>query len=102
MKRIITLVLAALMVMSLFACVSAEETAALEDEAKHNPGKDSVALFAPGSGNVYSWDTFQDEIMGKKLAALQQFFSTQDNDRGTAFLYRILALLREVQGDPQK
>lgn len=82
--------------------LAAEETAALEDEAKHNPGKDSISLFAPGSGSVYTWQAFQTEVAETKLAELQRFFSRQENERGMAFLYRILALLRAVQEDPRQ
>ena len=82
--------------------LAAEETAALEDEAKHNPGKDSISLFAPDSGNVYTWQAFQAEVAETKLAELHRFFSKQENERGMAFLYRILALLRAVQEDPRQ
>lgn len=85
--------------------LSAEETAALEDEAKRNPGKDSLSLFALGSGNTYAWNVFEQEVLGTKLAALEQFFSVAENgekERGMAFLYRILALLREAQTDPKQ
>ena len=81
--------------------LAAEETAALEDEAKHNPGKDSLSLFAPGSGSTYRWDAFEKEVLDSKLRELESFFAKQD-ERGTAFLYRILELLREVQRDPQQ
>ncbi|MBR2742263.1 MAG: type III-A CRISPR-associated protein Cas10/Csm1 [Clostridia bacterium] len=85
--------------------LAAEETGALEDEAKQNPGKDSVSLFAQGSGNTYTWEEFEREIMGVKLAVLENFFSAKEDtktERGTAFLYRILDLLREVRDDPQR
>lgn len=81
--------------------LAAEETAALEDQAKHNPGKDSLSLFAPGSGSTYRWDVFDKGVLGEKLAELDRFFSGQDK-RGTSYLYRILALLREAQADPQQ
>lgn len=85
--------------------LAAEETAALEDEAKHNPGKDSISLFAPGSGSTYAWTTFEKEVLGTKLAELTRFFRAKEEEkqeRGTAFLYRILNLLREVQSDPEQ
>ena len=85
--------------------LAAEETADLESEAKRNPGKDSLSLFAPGSGCIYKWDAFEKEIVGSKLAELDRFFSARGvgkTERGTAFLYRILALLREVQDDPRQ
>lgn len=82
--------------------LAAEDTAALEDEAKARPGKDSVSLFAPGSGSAYSWETFEREVLGEKLAELERFFSGDKTERGTAFLYRILDLLRETQADPRQ
>lgn len=82
--------------------LAAEETAAMEDEAKHMPGKDAVCLFAPGSGNTYSWEEFRREVKENKLGELERFFAADKTERGTAFLYRILALLREVQADPQQ
>ena len=82
--------------------LAAEETAALEDEAKHNPGKDSISLFAPDSGSIYTWRAFREEVTETKLAELHRFFSKQENERGMAFLYRILALLRAVQEDPRQ
>ena len=81
--------------------LAAEETAELEDEAKYRPGKDAISLFAPESGNTYSWDTFEKEVLAAKLQTLDDFFSKQD-ERGTAFLYRILDLLRQVQSDPSQ
>ena len=81
--------------------LSAEETAALEGEAKHNPGKDSLSLFAPGSGSTYTWVAFEKEVLQSKLRELETFFSSQE-ERGAAFLYRILDLLRTVQNDPQQ
>lgn len=83
--------------------LSAGETAALEDEAKHNPGKDSLSLFAPDSGSTYRWDVFEKEVRQEKLAELNRFFSTAgEGERGSAFLYNILDLLRAVQADPRQ
>ncbi len=77
----------------------------MEDEAKRNPGKDSLSLFAPHSGSTYPWSVFEKEVVGTKLEVLERFFSTRksgETERGTAFLYRILTLLRETQDDPQQ
>ncbi len=85
--------------------LAAEETATLEDEAKRNPGKDSLSLFSPHSGSTYPWDVFEREVVSAKLVVLERFFSTRKTggtERGTAFLYRILAMLRETQADPQQ
>ena len=81
--------------------LAAEETAAMEDEAKRLPGKNALSLFAAGSGSVYGWDAFEREVMGGKLAELERFFKDNKTERGTAFLYNILALLRETRDDPQ-
>ena len=76
----------------------------LEDAAKmhvHAKGrKNSVALFgfeAEGTDlvcrHLYSWEAFRTEVVGKKLEALDSFFSMQQNFGGS-FLYKLLALLR--------
>ena len=81
--------------------LAAEETAAMEDEAKRLPGKNALSLFAAGSGSVYGWAAFEREVMGGKLAELERFFKDKGTERGTAFLYNILTLLRETRDDPQ-
>ena len=40
------------------------------------------------------------KTVGEKLAELSRFFDKDRTERGTAFLYRILELLRETQNDP--
>lgn len=80
--------------------LAAQETEAMESEAKKQPGKNSVSLFAAGSGNVYGWDELENDVIGEKLAELSRFFDKDRTERGTAFLYRILELLREAQNDP--
>ena len=82
--------------------LAAEETAVMEDEAKSRPGKNALSLFAPGSGNTYGWISYEQEVTAGKLAELERFFSDGQTERGTAFLYNVLALLREVQSDPQQ
>lgn len=80
--------------------LAAQKTAELEDEAKEVPGKDAVSLFASGSGNTYSWEVFERSVLEEKLAELDRFFAGDKTQRGTAFLYRILELLRQAQADP--
>lgn len=77
--------------------LAAAQTAELESEAKALPGKDAVALFAPDSGNVYPWAEFDRCVLGEKYQVLEQFFKSDRNERGTAFLYRMLELLRQAQ-----
>lgn len=74
-------------------------TAELEDEAKSLPHKDGIALFAAGGGHCYPWDTYLNRICGEKLIALERYFSSDDSEHGTAFLYRLMELLRQAQRD---
>ena len=82
--------------------LAAQETAQLEDEAKARPGKNSISLFAPGSGSTYSWDAFEKDVLNTKLAELERFFTAGKTERGTAFLYRILELLRQADDENEK
>ena len=95
--------------------LSAEETAALEEAAKHLPGKNAVALFTPerkavrdakGSllvqpeqGHIYAWDTFRTKVLTEKVGCLQSFFGKDNAEHGNAMLYNLLALLREAEND---
>ena len=77
--------------------LAAERAGELEDRAKEEPGKDSVALFDPRQEHTYRWERFQTEVMGEKLSLLRRFFGAADQERGSAFLYRLLDLLRLAQ-----
>lgn len=95
--------------------LSAEETAALEEAAKHLPGKNAVALFTPerkavrdakGSllvqpeqGHIYAWDVFRTKVLTEKVGCLQSFFGKDNAEHGNAMLYNLLALLREAEND---
>lgn len=76
---------------------AASLTAGLEDEAKSLPHKDGIALFAAGDGHCYPWDTYLERICGEKLVTLERYFSSGDSEHGTAFLYRLMELLRQAQ-----
>ena len=84
---------------------AAEQTAALEDEAKNLPGKNGVTLFEAVPDHTYSWDVLQDKVLGEKKACLDQFFSLfkaadKNNERrGNSMLYNITDLLRSTQKD---
>ena len=69
----------------------AEKAGDLEERAKENPGKNSIALF--DEHHVYTWDCLIDQVLGKKYRLLNEFFQYQQ-DRGNSFLYHILDLLR--------
>lgn len=103
--------------------LSAEETAALEEAAKHLPGKNAVALFTPErkavrdakgnllvqpeQGHTYAWDIFRTKVLEEKVGCLQRFFQAYDRScadkgetpRGNSMLYNLLALLREAEND---
>lgn len=95
--------------------LSAEETAALEEAAKHLPGKNAVALFTPErkavrdakgnllvqpeQGHIYAWDVFRTKVLTEKVGCLQSFFGKDDAEHGNTMLYNLLALLREAEND---
>ena len=76
--------------------LAADETAALEAQAKNHPGKNAVTLFEPTNRHTYGWDVFENRVMGEKFALLDRFFANQD-ERGMAFLYRMTDLLRQAE-----
>lgn len=78
---------------------AAAQSAALEDRAKQSPGKNALALFDPEAGDVYGWTEFQEKVLGEKMAALVRFFQSGEQERGNAFLYQLLELLRQSGQD---
>lgn len=95
--------------------LSAEETAALEESAKHLPGKNAVALFTPErkavrdakgnllvqpeQGHIYAWDVFRTKVLTEKVGCLQSFFGKDNAEHRNTMLYNLLALLREAEND---
>lgn len=73
----------------------AEEVAELEELSKQMDGKDAVTVFE--EGHTYRWDIFLGRVMGEKLKVIRDFFEISE-DRGKAFLYHILELLRTEEG----
>lgn len=73
---------------------AAEETADLEAEAKAMDGKNAVSLFTTREAHTYPWDEFINGVIAVKLEQLRAFFDEEEQERGKAFLYRILELLR--------
>lgn len=82
---------------------AAEQTAALEDEAKKQPGKNGAALFDAVPDHTYSWDVLRDKVLGEKMACLEQFFAqvqkNDDDHRGNSMLYNLTDLLRNTRED---
>ena len=81
----------------------ADETAALEEKAKEAPGKNSVTLFTAEAETVdggledhtYSWTDLTDAVVGEKLQVIRDFFDQEEQERGHAFLYKLLEFLRK-------
>ena len=87
--------------------VMAGEVAELEDESKHNVNKNSITLLPDGvkhaittmnteitiSDGTYTWKEFTEEVIDEKYRLLENFFR-QEEDRGKAFIYRILEFIR--------
>ncbi len=85
----------------------AGEVADMEDMSKKKSGKNAVTIFEDGvyhdeiendniikiSDGTYTWSEFENEVIEEKYKLLEEFFSTSE-DRGKAFLYRILELIR--------
>ena len=66
------------------------ETGRLEEAAKTGE-KNQISLWL--QEKVYNWDEFKKNILEEKLLVLQQGFS-QTDEHGKAFIYKMLALLR--------
>ena len=73
---------------------AAEETAELEDFSKNLPGKNAITLFAPDESLCFSWPVFAQKVWQEKYKLLDDFFSSDENGRGNAFLYQLLEFLR--------
>lgn len=71
--------------------VIAKEVASLEDCSKLVKDKNAITYF--DESNAYNWKVFIDEVINKKLRAIQEFIYSVD-ERGNSFLYHILELIR--------
>lgn len=81
----------------------AQEVAALEERSKNYPEKNAVTLLPEGQlkessekkdiDGTYSWDIFEQKVVGEKYKVIYDFFSISD-ERGMNFLYNLLELLR--------
>lgn len=88
----------------------AGEVADLEEESKNMPGKNAVTLFEDGethqiiikgekkeiSDGTYTWDEFETKVIEEKFTLIRDFFDASE-DRGKAFLYHLLELLRKQE-----
>lgn len=73
---------------------SANQTLDLEEEAKQMDGKDAVSLFTTEEYHTYHWEELTSKVIEEKFRCIQSFLSEEDQERGKAFLYRILQFLR--------
>ena len=90
--------------------ILADVAGELEDDAKHIEGgaKDAIALFAPaasfrnGAATVFHWDALQNRVIGELLPLLERGLGLAggERDAGNAFLYQVMALLREIGQEP--
>ncbi|MCM1326310.1 MAG: type III-A CRISPR-associated protein Cas10/Csm1 [Bacteroidales bacterium] len=86
----------------------ADEVADMEESSKALPGKNAVTIFPDGSRHgivnetgkekvisdgTYSWQEFEQEVLGEKYRHIYEFFETSE-DRGKNFLYHLLELIR--------
>ena len=69
-----------------------KQTGELEDAAKEMTGKNAVAVFDPKY--TFHWTEFIETIIEEKFRILKQYLETCEKERGKAFLYRILDLIR--------
>ena len=76
--------------------VIAREVGELEDAAKSHSRagktKDAVTLFDPSF--TFGWDELENEVIGEKYRQIVEFFTGND-ERGKAFIYKLLELLGE-------
>ena len=83
--------------------VCAEETAELEEKSKFysapdakEPSKNAVTVFS--GDQSFSWKCWQDRVIGEKLRLLSEFLG-EFSERGMAFLYHMLELIRGIEDD---
>lgn len=70
------------------------ETAELEDYSKKLEGKNAITLFE--REGRYSWDVYQQSVLQDKYRVVHEYM-TVTQQRGKAFLYHLLGLLREAE-----
>lgn len=84
----------------------------LEDFAKQNPEKDSIALFGTEydrgemkNFHTYRWEEFKNGVCGEKLAKLNEWFDMTENPKSgklqcsMSFLYKLLHLFKRIPSE---
>lgn len=72
----------------------ARVTGELEEAAKDNPDKDSIALF--NDHFVFQFDEFIEAVYEDKLHFIRKYFNQQD-EKGKGFAYRLLELVKSQE-----
>lgn len=88
--------------------VCAEETAELEERSKSypdakKPEKNAITVFS--REHSFSWVCWKEQVIGKKLQRLFEFLDEsfdEFSERGMAFLYRMLELIRRIEEDDRE
>jgi CRISPR-associated protein Csm1 len=75
----------------------AKQTGELEDAAKGLEGKNAISLF--DARYTFHWDEFIDIIIQEKFELIKEYLENFGKERGKAFLYRILSLIRATWDD---
>ncbi len=78
--------------------IIAKEVAELEQLSKNLDGKNGITLF--DHNGTYSWNIFLEKVMGEKFQEVYNFFE-HSNERGKAFLYRLLNFIKEQYGNTE-
>ncbi len=73
----------------------AAETAELEDYSKKLPDKNGITIF--DREGRYDWNEYSSAVLAEKYKAVFDYMSAT-SQRGKAFLYHLLELLREAEG----
>lgn len=72
--------------------VMAKQTGALEEAAKELDGKDAISVF--NARYTFHWEEFIEEVVEEKFELLKKYLEICEEQRGKAFLYRVLDLIR--------
>lgn len=70
----------------------AKQAGELEDAAKSLDGKNAISVF--DEKYTFYWDEFINTIIGEKFELIKKYLNSFEKERGKAFLYRLLSLIR--------
>ena len=76
--------------------VMAKKTGELEEISKGMDGKNAITIAR--EENSYKWKDLDEKVFGEKYVALEKFIGNQ-KERGNSFIYRVLQLFNENDGE---